>query len=882
MLLLVFYLGGRFILVHMIREAEKEIQVIGTDIKSLIYGELAKLQATAVQAGNTLSKSGTTPTLESLQNLLMPVEGKPTPVNLAVTLSSDGTFLCGCFLAPEKPIRSVSGDALAPYIFSSSPLLSSIVHGQNVSGLIDFEGKPLFIVITPLKGHDGKNACYLIIGSLLHNNPLLAQINEITHGMQVAVRDRQVQKNAITPQKPAAAHEVAPIFPDMLNFYSGGRWHLGDNTFEAVLPIHDVLGTEVSSISIRLPRTFSSLASIALGWLTAFVATVGIVFVFPIFWLQTRIVLNPLTSLANQIRNIGEHHLDGNCNYLQWPNKDEFGLVAQSVNGMLDALSRKTQHIYQVEQRQRALIAGMPDCLCVFDTNGNLIAIHKQPDYVHPIPGLIAGQPIAPPLFPERDCDALKKAIAEAFRSEKIQMVIISCRESDGSYRHFETRISLMDAYFALVILRDVTHEWRERDTRQQMENRLIKIQKMESLGNLSASIAHDFNNILAIIQNTMDLVFSKPRLNKEEDEAVSTIRQAAAKGVSLTHELMTYAGQTQITFKRDDPNDIILEMQNLMGGVIASNIALELKLTPGLPKVDADPHQFWKVLINLLKNASEAISGARGRICLSTYPFEITDVNKDDFFSTQDLIPGPGVIFQIDDTGSGIPKELIERLFEPFFSTKAVGRGMGLSTVLGIVGAHSGGIAIDSEPGRGSSFRIWLPAIKESEIRASVSQPEEIAASATAAPFPAPQTEPQFVASARRPCVLMVEDDPAILATTCILLRSLGADTLSAATKREALALFRKHAATIHLILLDAQIGSLDNVRLLSTLRMRKSGIPTVIVSGHTETRIREMFASEPFNGFLSKPYTRDDLWRTLVTFINIKKPGSAEQNRS
>jgi len=678
------------------------------------------------------------------------------------------------------------------------------------------------------------------------------------------------------------ASDLSPIFPETVNFYSGGKWHLGENTFEAVLPIHDIFGKEISTVSIRLPRTFSSLASIALGWLTAFVATVGIVFVLPIFWLQTRILLNPLSQLTEQIRNIGEHHLDGNCTYLVWDQKDEFGLVAQSINTMLDALSSKTQHICQVEQRQRALITGMPDCLCVFDVNGNLVAIHKQPDYVHPIPGLIAGAPLSPPLFPESDCENLRKAIVEAFRTEKIQMVIISCREADGSYRHFETRISLMDAFFALVILRDMTHEWREREARQQMESRLAKIQKLESLGNLAASIAHDFNNILAIIQNTLSLTWPNTATNKEETGAVSTIRQAVSKGNALTHELMTYAGQTRTAFKCDDPNNQVLELESLMGGVIAPNIALELKLTPGLPLVDVDPHQFWKVIINLLKNASEAMNGSRGRISISTYPFEMTFDNRDDFFSSQELIPGPGVIFQIDDTGSGIPRELIERLFEPFFSTKAVGRGLGLATVFGIVGSHNGGIAIESEQGKGSSFRVWLPcSIKGRETRQALLNP--VAAPAAAEPQPSPaaprsQAAPSLAAAAR-PCVLMVEDEPAILQTTRILLRSMGADTLTAATKREALALFRKHTDTIHLILLDAQIGSLDNVRLLSTFRMRKAGIPTIIVSGHMETRIRETFASEPFNGFLGKPYTMEDLWRILSPFIPLKKPESIQR---
>jgi CheY-like chemotaxis protein len=377
---------------------------------------------------------------------------------------------------------------------------------------------------------------------------------------------------------------------------------------------------------------------------------------------------------------------------------------------------------------------------------------------------------------------------------------------------------------------------------------------------------------MLAIIQNTLDVTWSGPQVGKEEETAVATIRQATAKGTVLTRELMTYAGQNRTTFKRDDPNSLIIELEKLMGGVVASNISLELKLTPGLPKVDADPHQFWKVIINLLKNSSEAMNGLRGRIGISTYPFEMTEINREDFYSTQELIPGPGVIFQIDDTGSGIPQDLIGRLFEPFFSTKAVGRGLGLSTVFGIVGAHNGGIAIDSEIGKGTTFRVWLPAMKD----APVTETAEVKENSQNPPAAkAENTTPSSAtASARpRPCILMVEDDQAILQTTKILLRTLGADTLTAVSKRDALALFRKHVDAIDLILLDAQIGNLDNVRLLSTFRMRKQGIPTVIISGHTETRIRELFADEPFNGFISKPYTMDDLRRTLSPFIALKK---------
>lgn len=873
-LLFVFYLGGRFILVHMIRQAEREIQGLSSDIKSVIYDEISSLQQKVARGAETLAHPSEKPLDEILKEFLVPYAGR-APVNLTIALSEQGDFLGGFFAAPGVPCAPVTQEQLLPYLAHTSPLMQSATEGRSVSGAIIFDGKPLFIAFTPVTNATGQTQKYLIMGSILGNSPLINRINEATRGMQVAVTTRRAPKNTQPAQSVAKEEGISPIFADALNFYSGGKWHFGDNTFEAVLPVHDIMGREVSSISVRLPRTFSSLASIALGWLTVFVATVGIVFVLPIFWLQTRIVLNPLTYLADQIRNIGEHHLDGHCTYIQWDNRDEFGLVAQSVNNMLDALSRKAQHICQIEQRQRALIAGMPDCLCVFDANGNLVAVHKQPDYAHPIPGLIPGHALQPPLFPTSDSEALRKAIAETFRTEKIQMVLISCRESDGSYRHFETRISLMDAFFALVILRDVTFEWREREARQQMESRLAKIQKMESLGNLSASIAHDFNNILAIIQNTLDLTWTQPRPTKEEDSAVTTIRQATAKGAALTRELMTYAGQTHTVFKRDDPNTLIMELEKLMGGVIASNISLELKLTPGLPLVDADPHQFWKVIINLLKNASESMNGVRGHIQISTYAHAITEQNRDEFISAQELLPGTGVMFQIDDTGSGIPREIIGRLFEPFFSTKSVGRGLGLATVFGIVSAHNGAIAIDSEPGKGTSFRIWLPAAKEaSKAQVADAAIRTLANPATVVPE-ANQAVVQPAVSSVKPCVLMVEDDLAILQTTRILLQSLGADTLSASTKREALALFRKHADAINLILLDAQIGKLDNVRLLTTLRIRKADIPTVIVSGHTETKIREMFAGVPFNGFLSKPYSVEDLRRALAPFIPLRRLG-------
>ena len=864
-LLAAFYIGGRFILVHMLRQAEKNIQVIGSDIKNMVYGELVSVQRATHRMSENLPSSIEDVSEEFLRAQISRAAAD-TPVTLVLALNTEGYFAKGLYLTPGGVARPVEEHEIKPYFSKESPLPSAIRERFSASGLLIFNGMPMSFALAPHNDPQGRVNSFIVLGSPFPSVSLINRINQMTHGMHVSLSERV--RNPLAPRPDnrdnPSPEGTSPIFKDSVNYYAGGRWHLGENTFEAVLPVNDIMGNEVSAISIRMPGSFSSLASIALGWLTSFTAVVGIIFVLPMFWLQARFLLNPLSTLADQIREIGKKHLDGNCAKLVWTKKDEFGTLAESVNEMLAELADKAGKITAHEQKQKALIAGMPDGLCLFDRNANIVAIHKQPDYARPVPGLLAGRPISPPIFPDTDCEAMSKAIEEAFQSSGIQMIMLCCRESDGSYRHFETRISRLDEFLALVVMRDITKEWRERETREQMESRLAKVDKMESLSTLAAGIAHDVNNILTIIQNTIDITWENPA-EGEEQEAVSTIKQATGKGVSLTRELMTYAGHTSISFKREDPNKVIADLDKLMGGVIASNVSLELKLTPDLPAVDIDPHQFWKVIINLLKNASEAMGGASGHIRISTYPFILHTNNANDFFSTQTLNFGRGVVFQIDDNGSGIPQEVIKRMFEPFFSTKSVGRGLGLATVFGIVDAHNGGIAISSVIGKGTTFRVWLPvAIDKPPALAeeSMPEPQEAASGGTSAAPPAPTLPP---------CVMLVEDDRSIIHATTVLLRSLHVEVFAATSKREALALFRKHADAVSVILLDAQIGELDNVRLLSVLRLRKPTLKTVIISGYNEDRISRMFASESYDRFLKKPYTRDELKKTLARFMRL-----------
>jgi signal transduction histidine kinase/HAMP domain-containing protein len=863
-LLFSVYVGGRYIVVQMIRQTEENMQMVGDDIKRLVHAELRRLNLQASRLADHASSEEDNRLADSLRRACLSSGSDTTPVHLALFAAEDGRLIKGYACSGGQDPDEVDAEALSPYLAKDSALLTALRNGKPVPGMIVYQGSLYFFSARPVLTPESRVRGFLMIGSQVQSATFVNQVTEITPGMHVKL-------DPFGSRSAAGAHAVkmrktpSTVVNDMLTFASGGSWHLGDNAFEIVIPVTDVLGQKVTALTVRMPGSFTARASLALGWLTCFIAAVGIVFVIPIFWIQSRLILNPLCTLARQIREIGEHHLDGACPAINWPHNDEFGILARSVNEMIGALALKTRQNEQGEQSQRALIAGMPDGLCVFDAQGRLVSLRKQPDYALPIPGLVTGQPLSPPIFPESDCEAFRRILGEAFRSDRTQMMMLCCREADGSYRHFETRISRMDEGQAVVVLRDVTKEWREREAREHVEAHLAKVQKMESLGTMAAGIAHDFNNILAIIQNTVEFTWEQP--DGAEGEALRTIRQATDKGAALTRELMTYAGHTRTEFKCQDPNEMIRELENLMSGVVAQNVILDFKLASNLPPVAADPHQFWKVMINLLKNASEAFNGASGRITVSTGLLTLTRQSAADFFSTRPLPLERGLLVQIEDTGPGIHPDVIDRIFEPFVSTKAVGRGLGLATVFGIVDVHNGGIAIRSELGKGTCFRIWLPVVKQPPPPSDASETQSGALGG-----PLAVLDPYTAVSGgtdARPLVLLVEDDPAILRTTCMVLRSLGIEPLAAASQREAQMLFSQYADAIRLLLLDAQVGSLDNVRLLSILRLSRPDIPTVILSGHAEERIRAMFATEHYNAFLGKPYTRDELKAVLQNFI-------------
>ena len=842
--LAVFYIGGRIVLVHMMREAERQVEEIGYDMSRLAYshadivvkenrksaGEIAFLVARGEDVSTVLSR---------------PEFAK---ISLVLAFSGSGKFASGAARGADG-VLAVSAADVAPYAERFSEWLApdGDRHSPSV-GLVQLCGKAHYVFVAPSE----KDAVSrVVVGAPFDSAVFTSSVNDGFSGLDVRVVNRKVAvtvsltssaKAAQRASEGTAGFGIVPMLSEAISFYSGGFWNLGSNPYEAVFALRDIAGNAVSMISVSLPTSLSTVTRSALGRFTFFIAMVGIILILPIFWFQGRVLLNPLTKMTEAIRDLGERHEDIDCPSLEWEGSDEFAMLAMSVNRMLETITERTVKIAQVEARHRALIDGLPDALAVFDRRGRLVAVNKQPEGTPPLPGMIRGEPPSAEVFGEEGAEAIAKAIATVFDTPSVQAVRLESRDDEP--RNFEVRVTRMDEVFALAIVRDVTREAAEHKLRLAAEARTLDASKRESLTLLAAGIAHDVNNVLSVILSTVESAAADSGSGLD----IVAIRDAVMRGSRMTKELMAFAGDNKVSLLRASPEFFVKDIQALASHVVGGNVAISYTLAEGLPDVDADPNQFWKVFFNIIKNATEALGERPGHIAISTEAFDMTEEAATLFTSESPIPPGPGVVFKIADDGPGIPADLLPKLFDPYVSSKTLGRGLGLATVRTIVEAHGGGIKVESVIDHGTTFTIFLPQTKLPNDSKGIASAHE----------KTPGSLPSEV--------LVVDDDEAILKTLSILLKSLGVSAHVARDRVSALAVMRRYTSRIGAVLMDAHIGGVDVVRLFKAFRLASPDIPVVIVSGSPEDEIGKMFSDQSYNGFLGKPFTVMELKKTLL----------------
>src|SRR5438046_3082845 len=400
-----------------------------------------------------------------------------------------------------------------------------------------------------------------------------------------------------------------------------------------------------------------------------------------------------------------------------------------------------------------------------------------------------------------------------------------------------------------LLCAQDVSERKQAEDARLALERRLLEAQKLESLGVLAGGIAHDFNNLLVSVLGNASLALGELPPHAPACEALRRIERAARRGSELTREMLAYAGKDMIALERVDVNAVVAETSDLLSVSIWSKVAMAYDLAPGLPAIEGDPTQIRQVIMNLVINASEAIGGAEGTITVCTGVVGLGPEALRDTLHPPEAATGPHVCIEVRDTGCGMDVATVAKVFDPFFSTKLTGRGLGLATVLGVVRRHRGALAITSAPGQGTTFRVYLPAAGPA---ARVEPP-----AAAAPPAPGEGREERTV--------LLVDDEEDVRTVTAHMLERLGCSVLQAGDGREGVDVFRAHARRIDAVIVDLTLPRLSGDRVFREIRSIRPDARVILMSGYNDAKATGGLAEAGLAGFLRKPFSVGDLQKAL-----------------
>lgn len=419
----------------------------------------------------------------------------------------------------------------------------------------------------------------------------------------------------------------------------------------------------------------------------------------------------------------------------------------------------------------------------------------------------------------------------------------------DGSVRFIESRGNVIKSADGkprrvVIVSRDVTD-------RKNLELQLRQAQKMEALGQLAGGVAHDFNNIITSLAAYADFIAKAVPVGSQEVEDAGEIKKICERAAGLSRQLLAFSRKQVMSPRVVDLNAITTGVQKMLSRLIGANIELAIQKHTGPVPALVDPGQIEQVLLNLAVNARDAMSGG-GRLTIKVFPCEYSD-----YLLGTDIVPGKYAVISVADSGVGMEAAVKARIFEPFFTTKrpGSGTGLGLSTVYGIVKQSGGSISVESEPGRGSVFSVYLP-LSESKIEKFE----------TTGAFPPPRRGSEVI--------LLVEDDPVLRSVTRRTLVENGYKVLEAATDSEALLIAEdRQKGGIDLILADIVLPGMNGFDLAERVAVANPGIAKVYISGYTDPAVIKTEFIKPESPLIQKPYTTDALLLGLRAALDARR---------
>jgi len=386
--------------------------------------------------------------------------------------------------------------------------------------------------------------------------------------------------------------------------------------------------------------------------------------------------------------------------------------------------------------------------------------------------------------------------------------------------------------------------EAEERAERKKLEEQLRQAQKMEAIGQLTGGIAHDFNNMLTVIIGYSELMLQRLKADDPLRSEVEQVKEAGVRASLLTRQLLAFSRKQVLQPRVLDLNAVLTNMDRMLQRLIDENIDLVTMPSPGLGRVLADPGQIEQVIMNLAVNARDAMPQG-GKLTIETANVELDDAYAREHVSVK---PGPYVMLAVSDTGCGMDAETQARIFEPFFTTKEPGKGtgLGLSTVYGIVKQSGGDIWVYSEPGRGTTFKIYLPWVEGAveTVEPGVAPARDVRGSET---------------------ILLVEDDVGIRRLVRQVLAERGYWVLEAIHGKHAIEIGEQHTVPIHLLVTDVVMPGMSGRELAERLKLSRPNMKVLFMSGYTDKAIVHHGELDPGTAFLQKPFTPDALARKV-----------------
>ena len=518
------------------------------------------------------------------------------------------------------------------------------------------------------------------------------------------------------------------------------------------------------------------------------------------------------------------------------------------------------EELRESEERWRSILKNAPGVIATADPDGTVTFANRTFSGIPP--ERVVGTSVFDHVVPEQ-----RQAAQDVFERALVNGETVTHELAAyqlGVARRVEIRVAPLERDGKIVgvtiILSDITERKRAEEERRQLEVRMQNSQRLESLGVLTGGIAHDFNNLLVAILGNADLALLDMAPHAPYRGWIEQIKLAARRASELTNQMLIYSGRGSHTAEAVDLKVLVAEMAKLLRASISKKVVLNRECADEVLLVDADASQIRQVVMNLIINASEAIGDERGTATIRIGEVDVDEEIASRTFIGEDLPEGRYVSLEVADTGCGIEAAARSKLFDPFYTTKFAGRGLGLAAVLGIVRAHRGAIEVRSQVNQGSTFRVLLPAV-ESSVAA---RPEDGASPGRDLPTGG--------------TILVVDDEEGVRDVARGMLEREGFRVITAEDGREAVRIFRAVSEEIDAVLLDLSMPDMGGGEVLREMRRLRSDVKAILCSGYLESRARELCDGPGQVSFLPKPYDSETLLGTLREVLASEVRGESD----